>query len=177
MSRWYPVRRRQYGPVARPLPTQDNINAVKHRCLEWDSNPRYQCSSGRRQFMPQTSLSRKLILVHYYFNLFSPLSNSCAHALGQLRLHNGRKRGYHLDALFLIRVYHCSKILFSGFENCWSSSCSVWQSFSLFDVSCSRKKKDSYLCWMHFGYLWCFRDLDVIRTTLFILITFYDTYY
>jgi hypothetical protein len=28
------------------------INAHKHPCLEWDSNPRFQCSSGRRQFMP-----------------------------------------------------------------------------------------------------------------------------
>jgi hypothetical protein len=30
--------------------TQDNtnrINAHKHSCLEWDSNPRYQCSSVR----------------------------------------------------------------------------------------------------------------------------------
>jgi hypothetical protein len=28
------------------------INADKHPCLEWDSNPRSQCSRGRRQFMP-----------------------------------------------------------------------------------------------------------------------------
>jgi hypothetical protein len=28
------------------------INANRHPCLEWDSNPRSQCSSGRRQFMP-----------------------------------------------------------------------------------------------------------------------------
>jgi hypothetical protein len=27
------------------------INAGKHPCLEWDSNPWSQCSSGRRQFM------------------------------------------------------------------------------------------------------------------------------
>jgi hypothetical protein len=28
------------------------INAHRHTCLEWDSNPRSQCSSGRRQFIP-----------------------------------------------------------------------------------------------------------------------------
>jgi hypothetical protein len=41
-------------PVARPLPTHDltnRINADKHPCLEWDSNPRFQCSNERRQFM------------------------------------------------------------------------------------------------------------------------------
>jgi hypothetical protein len=30
------------------------INAHRHPCLEWDSNPRSQRSSERRQFMPQT---------------------------------------------------------------------------------------------------------------------------
>jgi hypothetical protein len=42
-------------PVARPLPTQDDtdtINADRYSCLEWDSNPRSPCPSGRRQFMP-----------------------------------------------------------------------------------------------------------------------------
>jgi hypothetical protein len=28
------------------------IHADNHPCLEWDSNPRSQCSSDRRQFMP-----------------------------------------------------------------------------------------------------------------------------
>jgi hypothetical protein len=28
------------------------INADRHPCLEWDSNPRSQCSSQRRQFIP-----------------------------------------------------------------------------------------------------------------------------
>jgi hypothetical protein len=27
------------------------INAYRHPCLEWDSNPRSQCSTGRRRFM------------------------------------------------------------------------------------------------------------------------------
>jgi hypothetical protein len=36
-------------PVARPLPTR-KINAHRHPCLEWDSNPRLQCLSGQRQF-------------------------------------------------------------------------------------------------------------------------------
>jgi hypothetical protein len=26
-----------------------------HSCLEWDSNPRSQCSSGQRHFVPQTA--------------------------------------------------------------------------------------------------------------------------
>jgi hypothetical protein len=37
--------------VARPLPTH-RINAHRHLCLEWDSNPRFQRSRERRQFMP-----------------------------------------------------------------------------------------------------------------------------
>jgi hypothetical protein len=37
-------------PVARPLPTH-RINVHRHPCLEWDSNPRFQCSRGRRWFM------------------------------------------------------------------------------------------------------------------------------
>jgi hypothetical protein len=37
--------------VARSLPTH-RINAHKHLCLEWNSNPRSPCSRGRRQFMP-----------------------------------------------------------------------------------------------------------------------------
>jgi hypothetical protein len=43
-------------PVARPLPihrTTQRINAYRHPCFEWDWNPRFQCSSERRQFMPE----------------------------------------------------------------------------------------------------------------------------
>jgi hypothetical protein len=39
-------------PVARLLSTH-RINAHWHPCLEWDSKPRSQCSSRRRQFMPE----------------------------------------------------------------------------------------------------------------------------
>jgi hypothetical protein len=44
-------------PVARPLhihrTTQtQNKRIHRHPSLEWDSNPRSQCSSGRRRFMP-----------------------------------------------------------------------------------------------------------------------------
>jgi hypothetical protein len=31
------------------------INAHRHPCLKWDPNPRSQCLSGRRQFIPQTA--------------------------------------------------------------------------------------------------------------------------
>jgi hypothetical protein len=42
-------------PDARPLPTQDNTtqkNADIRPCLEQDSNPRSQRSSGRRRYVP-----------------------------------------------------------------------------------------------------------------------------
>jgi hypothetical protein len=43
-------------PVARPLPTHrttqtQNKRTHRHPCLEWDSNPRSQCSRRRRRFM------------------------------------------------------------------------------------------------------------------------------
>jgi hypothetical protein len=31
------------------------INAHRHPCLKWDSNPQSQCLSRRRKFMPQTA--------------------------------------------------------------------------------------------------------------------------
>jgi hypothetical protein len=37
--------------IAKSLPTH-RIKADRYICLEWDSNPRSQCSSERRQFMP-----------------------------------------------------------------------------------------------------------------------------
>jgi hypothetical protein len=61
---------------------QHKQNKRKHPCLEWDSNPRSQCSSGRRRFMPQTapplwSALYQLIIknweayIHSYRKLFS----------------------------------------------------------------------------------------------------------
>jgi hypothetical protein len=41
--------------AARPLHTQNSTNRInthRLRCLKWDSNPRSQCLSGRRRFMP-----------------------------------------------------------------------------------------------------------------------------
>jgi hypothetical protein len=48
----------QDQPVIRTLPThrtkkKNTINAHRHPCLEWVSNPQPQCLNGRRQFMPQ----------------------------------------------------------------------------------------------------------------------------
>jgi hypothetical protein len=44
-------------PDAKPLSThrttQTQKNADAHPCLEWDSKTRSQCSSGRRQYVPQ----------------------------------------------------------------------------------------------------------------------------
>jgi hypothetical protein len=68
-------------PDARPLPTEDNTtqkNADIHPCLEWDSNPRSQCSSGRRQYVPQT---RIFITEPNHFlcsSLFSNFSSTAA---------------------------------------------------------------------------------------------------
>jgi hypothetical protein len=36
-------------PVARSLPAHRTAHKHRHPCLEWDSNPRSQCSSGRRR--------------------------------------------------------------------------------------------------------------------------------
>jgi hypothetical protein len=41
-------------PVARPLLTR-RINAHRHPCPKLDSNPRPQCLSGPRRFMPWTA--------------------------------------------------------------------------------------------------------------------------
>jgi hypothetical protein len=45
-------------PATRPLPTHRTTqtqNKRRHSYLEWDSNQRSQCSSGRRRFMPYTA--------------------------------------------------------------------------------------------------------------------------
>jgi hypothetical protein len=47
-------------PVGRPLPTHSttqtqNKSIHRHLCFECDSNPRPQCSSEKRQFMPLTA--------------------------------------------------------------------------------------------------------------------------
>jgi hypothetical protein len=44
-------------PVSRPLPTDKTTRTQykrthRHPCFEWDSNPRFQRSSERRQLMP-----------------------------------------------------------------------------------------------------------------------------
>jgi hypothetical protein len=45
--------------VARPLPTQTQ-NKRRHLCLEWDSNPRPQCSDDRRQSRIQYMIEIKI---------------------------------------------------------------------------------------------------------------------
>jgi hypothetical protein len=40
-------------PVARPLPTHSTTQTQnKHPCLEWDSNPRSQCSNEGKRLVP-----------------------------------------------------------------------------------------------------------------------------
>jgi hypothetical protein len=45
---------------------QHRINAHRYPCLEWDSKPRSQCSSRRRQFIPY--IARPLWLAHKHHN-------------------------------------------------------------------------------------------------------------
>jgi hypothetical protein len=50
------------------------INAYLHPCLEWDSNPRSQRPSGRKQFMPYTArlLSPAVTICTTYFKIIIP---------------------------------------------------------------------------------------------------------
>jgi hypothetical protein len=51
-------------PVARPLPTHRTTQTQNKRietCLEWDSNPRSQCSSERRQFCDRPTLVGSIV--------------------------------------------------------------------------------------------------------------------
>jgi len=54
-------------PDARPLPTQDDREkrGHTHSCLEKVSNPRSQCSSSRRQDVPQTARPMTTSVVTY----------------------------------------------------------------------------------------------------------------
>jgi hypothetical protein len=56
-----------HQPVSRPLPTRrtkkkHRIKAYRHPCLEWVSNPRSQCSSGR----PLWSAICQAVLLKYF---------------------------------------------------------------------------------------------------------------
>jgi len=44
-------------PEARPVPTHRTTQKIADTrpCLDWDSNPLSQFSSGRRQYVPQTA--------------------------------------------------------------------------------------------------------------------------
>jgi hypothetical protein len=62
-------------PVARPLPThrttqtQNKRIQYRHPCLNWDSTPRSQRSSKRRQFMPQTVRPMWSAILVYRINI------------------------------------------------------------------------------------------------------------
>jgi hypothetical protein len=82
-------------PDARPLPTQDNTNrtnAEKHSCLEWDSNPRFQCSSERRQFTPQTARPLWEAVTMARYGLAQAISRHLPTAAARVRAHV-RSRG------------------------------------------------------------------------------------
>jgi hypothetical protein len=61
--------------ITRSLPTH-RINAHRHPCLEWDSDPRSQCLSGRRRFMPQIMQPPTSVNLQRMFTLMLPL-RSC----------------------------------------------------------------------------------------------------
>jgi hypothetical protein len=42
---------------------KNRINADRYLCLEWDSNPRSQCLSGQRRFMPQKARPYHCIVI------------------------------------------------------------------------------------------------------------------
>jgi hypothetical protein len=50
-------------------------HAHRHPCLDWDSNPRSQCSSRRRQFMPQTAAT--VIGISNYTDIYYPVITDC----------------------------------------------------------------------------------------------------
>jgi hypothetical protein len=53
------------------------INAYRHPCLEWDSNPRSQCLSRWRRFMPETTRplwSAVTVIIHKK----DEICNACA---------------------------------------------------------------------------------------------------
>jgi hypothetical protein len=60
-------------PISRQLPTHRTTQSQNKRTqtfrIDWDSNPRSQCSSGRRRFMPYTarplSLARLVTTLNY----------------------------------------------------------------------------------------------------------------
>jgi hypothetical protein len=51
------------GPYLHTEQQKDRINRHRHPCLEWDSNPRSQWLSERKQFMPQTARPLRLVLM------------------------------------------------------------------------------------------------------------------
>jgi hypothetical protein len=71
-SIWRVIRTPWTGnrPDTKPLPTQDSAKHT-HPCLERDSNPRSQCSSDRRQYVPQTArplgpATYRIMMVNYW---------------------------------------------------------------------------------------------------------------
>jgi hypothetical protein len=91
--------------------TQDNtnrINAHRHPCLAWDSNLWPQCSSGRRQLMPQTArpLRSADLLLTYSFQWFTGKSishfpsipNNRKSSSWEIRIHALKSGSCHLAA-------------------------------------------------------------------------------
>jgi hypothetical protein len=44
--------------------TTQHRKTPTHPCLEWDSDPRSQCSCGRRQYVLQTARQRRIFLLY-----------------------------------------------------------------------------------------------------------------
>jgi hypothetical protein len=65
------------------------INAHIHPCLEWNSNPRSQCLSVRRRFIPQTARPLLIPCHDYVLAKCSRLIRNLVHAC--VRLYNAMK--------------------------------------------------------------------------------------
>jgi hypothetical protein len=63
------------------------INANRHPCLEWNSNPRSQCLSGRRQLMPLGTTLPSINEVSDTIRRRMSSANACYHSAGKLLLH------------------------------------------------------------------------------------------
>jgi hypothetical protein len=81
-------------------PTYTGQHTHTHPCLERDSNPRSQCSSGRREYVPQTA--RPLGPASFFLSLYIILS-SCA-------------MSYRAEYCLLLQMFGTPSLLSSGYQ-------------------------------------------------------------
>jgi hypothetical protein len=52
-----------------PRKHKHRINADRHQCLDWYTNPRSQCLRGRKHFMPYTTRPVWSVIIYYTWNV------------------------------------------------------------------------------------------------------------